>query len=349
MTRVLLTGHEGYIGSVMGPALVEAGYDVVGLDCGYFRDCTLVPQRTSVPGVSKDLRDLDPGDLHGVDAVIHLAALSNDPIGNLNEAWTQEINYQGSLRLAELARAAGVERFLFSSSCIMYGMSEAAVVDERARLDPTTEYARSKVRAERAISELADDSFSPTFLRNGTVYGLSPRMRFDTVFNDLIGSAVATGRVVVHGDGSPWRPVVHVKDLVRAFTAVLEAPRENIHDEAFNTGADALNHRVRELATIAVGAVPGCKLEVLGEPSADRRTYKADFDKFTRAFPDFEFGWTPGDGAGELRDALVSIGLTQETFADSRFTRLKWLRHLLETGQVDGSLRWNAERVGAAR
>jgi nucleoside-diphosphate-sugar epimerase len=349
VTRVLVTGHDGYIGSVMAPALLDAGYDVVGLDTGYFRQCTLVPRRVRHPTVWKDIRDVSPADLHGFDAVVHLAALSNDPIGNLNEAWTAEINSLASVRLATLARDAGVERFLFSSSCIMYGMSEAAVVNERAPLDPKTEYARSKVRAERAISDLADDSFSPTFLRNGTVYGLSPRMRFDTVFNDLIGSAVATGKVVVHGDGSPWRPVVHLQDLVRAFIAVLEAPPENVHNEVFNTGAEALNHRVGELATIAVAAVPGCELEVLGEPSADRRTYKADFAKFARAFPDFEFGWTPAEGARELRDALVSIELTHDTFADSRFTRLKWLRHLLETGQVDGSLRWSAERVGAAR
>jgi nucleoside-diphosphate-sugar epimerase len=349
VTRVLVTGHDGYIGSVMAPALLDAGHDVVGLDTGYFRQCTLVPRGVQHPAVRKDIRDLGSADLHGFDAVVHLAALSNDPIGNLNEAWTAEINYLASVRLATLAREAGVERFLFSSSCIMYGTSEAAVVDERAPLDPKTEYARSKVRAEQAISELADDSFSPTFLRNGTVYGLSPCMRFDTVFNDLIGSAVATGRVVVHGDGRPWRPVVHLEDLVRAFTAVLEAPRGKVHDEAFNTGTEALNHRVGELATIAVGAVPGCELEVLGEPSADRRTYRADFGKFARVFPDFEFRWTPADGAWELRDALVSIGLTRDTFADSRFTRLKWLRHLLETGQVDGSLRWSAERASAAR
>jgi nucleoside-diphosphate-sugar epimerase len=349
MTRVLVTGHDGYIGSVMAPALLDGGYEVVGLDTGYFRECTLVSRRVEHPTVWKDIRDLEAADLHGFDAVVHLAALSNDPIGNLNEAWTAEINYLSSVRLATLAREAGVERLLFSSSCIMYGMSEAAVVDELAPLDPKTEYARSKVRAERAISELADDSFSPTFLRNGTVYGLSPRMRFDTVFNDLIGSAVATGRVVVHGDGSPWRPVIHLQDLVRAFMAVLDAPREYVHDETFNTGADALNHRVGELATIAVEAVPGCELEVLGEPSADRRTYKADFGKFARVFPDFEFGLTPREGARELRDALVSIGLTQDTFADGRFTRLKWLRHLLEAGQVDGSLRWSAERMGAAR
>jgi nucleoside-diphosphate-sugar epimerase len=300
-----------------------------------------------VPAIRKDIRDVDAGDLDGIDAVVHLAALSNDPIGNLNDRWTEEINYEGSVRLAELAKAAGAERFLFSSSCIMYGMSEAAVVDETAPLDPKTEYARSKVRAEHALSALADDSFSPVFLRNGTVYGLSPRMRFDTVFNDLIGRAVATRRVVVYGDGRPWRPVVHVKDLVRAFLAALEAPREKVHNEAFNNGAEHLNYQVGELARIAVEAVPGCELEVLGEPGADQRTYKADFSKWASTFPDCKFEWTPHKGAAELRDAFETIGLTLEDFQDRRFTRLRWLSQLLDSGTVDSELRWSG--VGATR
>jgi nucleoside-diphosphate-sugar epimerase len=345
--RVLITGHEGYIGSVMAPGLREQGHDVVGLDTGYFADCTLAPGEAEVPAVRKDIRDLEPGDLQAFDAVVHLAALSNDPIGNLNEGWTEEINYEASVRLAELAREAGVERLLFSSSCIMYGMSEAAVVDETAPLDPKTQYARSKVRGERAISDLASDSFSPVFLRNGTVYGASPRMRFDTVFNDLMGRAVAARKVVVYGDGSPWRPVVHVKDLVRAFGAALEAPREAIHNEAFNTGADHLNYQVGELARIALEAVPGCELEVLGEPGADQRTYKADFSKWARTFPDCEFEWTPERGARELREVFEGIDLTLDDFEDERFTRLKWLRRLLESGAVNGDLRWSG--VGAAR
>jgi nucleoside-diphosphate-sugar epimerase len=347
MSRVLITGHEGYIGSVMAPAFLEAGHEVVGLDTGYFADCKLVPELAEVPTVRKDIRDLEPGDVEGFGAIVHLAALSNDPIGNLNDSWTEEINYEASLRLAELAREAGVERLLFSSSCIMYGMSEAAVVDETAPLDPKTEYARSKVQAERAISELASDAFSPVFLRNGTVYGLSSRMRFDTVFNDLLARAVTTGRVVVYGDGTPWRPVVHVKDLVRAFRAALEAPREKIHDEAFNTGADHLNYQVGKLARIAVEAVPGCELEVLGEAGADKRTYKADFSKWTRTFPDCPFEWTPERGASELCEAFQSVGLTVEDFEDERFTRLRWLRRLLDSGAVDGALRW--AEVGAGR
>jgi nucleoside-diphosphate-sugar epimerase len=345
--RVLLTGHQCYIGSVMASDFVERGYDVVGVDTGYFADCVLFPDAVHVATARKDIRDLEARDLDGIDAVVHLAALSNDPIGNLNTAWTEQINFEASVRIAELAKAAGVERFVFSSSCIMYGMSEAAVVDETAPLDPRTEYARSKVRAERAISELADDSFSPIFLRNGTVYGLSPRMRFDTVFNDLLGRAVATRRVVVYGDGKPWRPVVHVSDLVRAFAAVLEAPREKVHNEVFNTGAEHLNHQVSELARVAVAAVPGCELVVLGEASADQRTYKADFSKWARTFPDCSFEWTPERGARELRERFESIRLTQRNFEDPRFTRLKWLEHLITSRALDSDLRWSRERVAA--
>jgi nucleoside-diphosphate-sugar epimerase len=348
--RVLLTGHNGYIGSVMAPVLVQAGYEVVGLDTGYFNECTLTPKQVAVPSICKDVRGLTSADLQGFHAVIHLAALSNDPIGNLNANWTREINYEATARLAECAKAAGVERFLFSSSCIMYGMSEANVVNEDSPLDPRTEYARSKVLAERAISDLAGAGFSPTFLRNGTIYGLSPRMRFDTVLNDLVGAAVTTGKVIVHSDGKPWRPVVHVHDVARAFVTVLEAPIEKVDNQAFNTGADELNHQILQLAEIVARTVPGCKLELRPQRGADQRTYKADFTKFARAFPDFQFHWTAEKGAEELYRAFAAIGLTHENFTDKRFTRLKWLRYLLDTGRLDESLYWNnpAEQGGYA-
>jgi nucleoside-diphosphate-sugar epimerase len=352
--RVLVTGHNGYIGSVLVPAFLQAGHDVVGYDTGYFRDCTLTPDSATVKSIDKDVRDLFPEDLKGFDAVVHLAALSNDPIGNLRQSWTEDINYSASVRLAELAKSAGVPRFLFSSSCIMYGMSSAEVVNEESPLDPQTEYARSKVRAERAISALARDDFSPTFLRNGTIYGLSPRMRFDTVFNDLMGAAVTSGKVIVYSDGKPWRPVVHVQDVAQAFLAVLAAPISDVHNQAFNTGCDALNFRVIELAEIAKSTVPGCTLEVLGNPSADQRTYKADFAKFARTFPNFRFQWTPEKGARELYNAFQGIGLDQGMFRDKKFIRLKWLTHLLETNQLNEALRWThrsgehrAERTAA--
>jgi nucleoside-diphosphate-sugar epimerase len=325
----------------MAPYLVAQGYDVVGLDTGYFSECTLVPDPLDIPEISKDLRDVVPDDLKSFYAVIHLAALSNDPIGNLDEGWTEDINFQASMRLAELARDAGARRFLFSSSCIMYGMSAAELVNEASPLDPQTEYARSKVKAEDAIRGLACDGFSPVYLRNGTVYGVSPRMRFDTVLNNLVGAAVTSGKITVFSDGKPWRPVVHVEDVARSFQAVLEAPAHVIHNEAFNNGANHLNHQVFELAEIAAAAVPGCKVEVLGEPGADQRTYKADFAKFAGTFPDFEFKWNAVNGARELAGMFERVGLSVEQYEGNKFIRLRWLNHLLETGELDSALRWS--------
>lgn len=342
LDRILITGNAGYLGSVMAPWLQRAGYDVVGLDTNYFRECTLVPDLAEIPTIRKDLRDLEPSDLEGFQAIIHLGALSNDPIGNLNEVWTREINLDGTVHLAQMAKNAGVRRFLFSSSCIMYGLSEVAVASETAPLAPRTEYARSKAAAESALQQLADDSFSPTYCRNGTVYGLSPRMRFDIVLNNLMGLAATTGRVEVYSDGMPWRPVVHVQDAARSFQAVLEAPLPTVHNQAFNMGAEQLNHQILDLAKIVVEAVPGCELRMVPQPGADQRTYRADFSKFGRTFPDFKFLWTPRDGVRELYDAFKAIGLTHADYTDHRFTRLRWLRFLLDSGKLDGSLRWNA-------
>ena|SRR5579862_340592 len=346
--KVIVTGDNGYIGSVLAPLLVEAGHEVVGLDAGLFRKCSLSPNLGSVPSVRKDIRDVTAGDLAGFDAVVHLAALSNDPMGNLNTAWTREINLEASLQLAESAKAAGVERFLFSSSCIMYGLSDAATVWEDSPLDPKTEYARSKVEGEAGIAGLADDGFSPVFLRNGTVYGPSPRMRFDTVLNNLVGSAVATGEVVIRSDGEPWRPVVNVRDVARAFVTVLEAPRDVIHNQAFNVGAEQLNHQIKDLARIAIDAVRGAKLIIMAEPQADQRTYRANFDKFAQTFPGFVFEWHAEAGARDLAEFLRGVGTTKDTFVDRRFTRLKWLEHLLHTRALDSSLRWSTKNGESA-
>ena len=247
----------------MVPVFLESGYEVTGLDTGYFRDCTLTTPTSHIHTLQKDLRDVVPSDLEGFDSVIHLAALSNDPIGNLNAQWTEEINLQGSVQLAKAAKSAGVERLLLSSSCIMYGMSETAIVNEESPLDPRTEYARSKVLAEQEISALSGDGFSPSFLRNGTVYGASSRMRFDTVLNDLVGNATVNGEIVLYSDGTPWRPVVHVQDVAKAFKAVLEAPVDAVHNQAFNTGADHLNLQIIQLAEIVANSVPGCEIRVL--------------------------------------------------------------------------------------
>jgi len=347
--RVLITGNHGYIGSVMAPWLAGQGYDVRGFDTDYFYPCTLTPDATNIATVQKDLRDIEAEDLVGFDAVIHLAALSNDPIGNLNETWTREINGDGTIRLAQLAKKAGVRRFLFSSSCIMYGMSQADVVDETSPLAPQTQYARSKVDAENALRALADVDFSPTFCRNGTIYGLSPRMRFDTVLNNLMGSAFCTGRVVIHSDGTPWRPVVHVRDVTRAFHAILQAPRDVVHNQAFNVGSDELNHQIRELGEIVAETVPGCEFAMVPQAGADQRTYKANFAKFKRTFPHFQFEWTARKGAEELYAAFREIGLTQAQFTDKRFTRLSWLRHLLESSAVDASLHWSEAATAKPR
>lgn len=346
--KVLLTGSNGYIGSVMSPLLKAAGHQVTGLDTGYFEECHFIPGEVSEDFIHKDIRDMTKKDVEGYDAIIHLAALSNDPIGNLHDGWTRTINLEGTIQLAKLAREAGVGRFLFASSCIMYGSSKAEEVTEEAPLAPATEYARSKADAEEELRKLASAEFSPIFIRNGTVYGVSPRMRFDTVLNNFVGQAVSTGKVLVLSNGEPWRPVVHVKDISKTFINYLEAPREIIHNQAFNNGAEVLNHRVRELAEIVVETVPGSKLEIRNEASADQRTYKANFDKFARTFPDFKFDWNPRTGAKEVYETFIKLGVNEAVFTAPEFTRLKWLNKLLTSGAVDKEeLRWSADRQAA--
>jgi nucleoside-diphosphate-sugar epimerase len=342
--RILITGHRGYVGSVMAPLLQQAGHAVTGIDADFYDGCDLTP----IPAVDSrkgDIRDISADDLRGFDAIVHLAALSNDPIGNLNPAWTESINERGTRHLAECAREAGVRRFLFASSCIMYGMAEGGIVDEESPLNPQTTYARSKVQAERDLSSLASSDFSPVLLRNGTMYGVSPRMRFDTVLNSLAGWAVTTGTITIMGDGEPWRPVVHVRDVARAFLAALEAPVEVVHNQAFNVGADHLNVQVRDLAHAVQRAVPEARLEILAQPDADQRTYRTSFAKFAGAFDGFRFERDVNAGAAELVAMLRDLGITHEDFTSERFTRLKHLNRLIEDGRLDGDLRWTVPQA----
>ncbi|MEU4008000.1 SDR family oxidoreductase [Streptomyces pseudogriseolus] len=337
--RVLLTGHQGYLGTVMAPVLTAAGHEVVGLDAGLFADCVLGPRPADPPGTRVDLRDVTADHVAGVDAVIHLAALSNDPLGALAPELTYDINHHASVRLAKLARDAGVRRFLYASTCSVYGAAGGdELVAEDAPLRPVTPYAESKVRVEDDLHELADDDFSPVYMRNATAFGYSPRLRADIVLNNLVGHALLSGEVLVLSDGTPWRPLVHAEDIARAFTAALEAPREAVHDRAFNIGSETNNVTVAEIAQQVAEAVDGSKVVITGETGADPRSYRVDFSRFRAAVPGFACEWTVKRGALELADAYRAHGLTREDF-EQRFTRLAVLRAASEAGEVDDTLR----------
>ncbi|MFJ5807582.1 NAD-dependent epimerase/dehydratase family protein [Streptomyces sp. NPDC093093] len=338
--RVLLTGHQGYLGTVMAPVLAAAGHEVVGLDASLFADCVLGPMPADPPGTRVDLRDVTADHVAGVDAVIHLAALSNDPLGSLAPELTYDINHHASVRLAELARDAGVRRFLYASTCSVYGAAGGDdLVTEDAPLRPVTPYAESKVRVEDDLHALSDGDFSPVFMRNATAFGYSPRLRADIVLNNLVGHALLSGEVLVLSDGTPWRPLVHAADIARAFTAALTAPREAVHDRAFNIGSETNNVTVAEIAEQVAEAVSGSKVVITGETGADPRSYRVDFARFRAAVPGFDCEWTVKRGALELADAYREHGLTREDF-ERRFTRLAVLRAASEAGAVDDTLRW---------
>ena len=338
--KVLVTGHNGYIGSILTPMLQSKGHDVLGLDAYYFEDCTLGNERSKIPFIRKDLRDLTEEDVHGVDAVIHLAALSNDPLGDLDAKLTYDINFHASAHLARLAKAAGASRFLFSSSCSMYGAAADDLLTEVSPFNPVTPYAVSKVQTEEELDKLADEDFSPVYLRNATAYGFSPRFRADIVLNNLVGWAFTTGEVRIMSDGTPWRPLIHVEDIARAFVAILEAPREKIHNQAFNVGVNGENYQIRDLADLVEEIVPGCHIQYAGQGGPDPRNYRVDFSKLATHVKSFVPKWNARLGTKELFEVYRRAGLTLDDFQGRKFTRLTQIKHLMSSGYLDSALRW---------
>lgn len=343
--RILVTGHKGYIGTVLVPMLLQEGHEVVGLDSDLYERCDFGDNDIEVPFIRKDIRDVEISDLEGYDAVVHLAGLSNDPLGDLNPSLTYRINYMASINLAKLAKTAGTKRFVFSSSCSNYGASGEHMIDENADFHPVTPYGCSKVFVERDVSRMADSRFSPTFLRNATAYGLSPRLRFDLVMNNLVAWAYTTGLVHLKSDGTPWRPIVHIEDISLAIIAVLNAPLDLVHNESFNVGITEENFQIRELAEIVRETVPGSRVEFAEGAGPDKRCYRVNCEKIRRVLPDFEPRWNARRGAQQLYEAYKEIGLKLEEFEGQRYKRIDHIKHLISSGLLNPDLRWIEQPV----
>ena len=338
--KIVLTGCDGYLGSLLGPELLRKGHEVTGVDTGFYREGTLYRAGGTLPlTLTKDLRQIGVEDLQGAEAVVHLAELSNDPLGQLAPNITYDINHKGSVHLAEIARQAGVSRFVYTSSCSVYGVAESDYVDESSPVNPQTAYAICKTLVERDLKPMASDQFSPTFLRNATAYGASPHMRFDIVLNNLSGLAWTTKEIRMTSDGTPWRPLVHGLDICRAIIAVLEAPREAVHNEIFNVGDTKHNYRVKEIAEIVAETFPGCQLS-LGAPGQDNRSYRVSFEKIRKHLPGFQCAWDARLGAQQLYALFKKIDMAPEVFQHRTFTRLKQLEYLIRTRQIDESFFW---------
>jgi nucleoside-diphosphate-sugar epimerase len=347
--RVLVTGHKGYIGSIMVPMLQSKGYEVRGLDNDLFDGCvfgdkSICNSIPDIPYIRKDVRDIELSDLQGIDLIVHLCALSNDPLGNFNPDITYEINYEGSLKLAQLAKIAGIHRFVFSSSCSVYGASENDIVNETSNLNPVTPYGLSKIRAEKAISALADSEFSPVFMRPATAYGVSPMLRFDLVLNNLVAWAYTRKIVLLKSDGKAWRPIVHIEDICRAFIAALDAPRDLVHNQVFNVGRTEENYIVREIAEIAKETVPNSKIEYAKDAEPDKRSYRVDFSKIASVLSEFKPQWTARLGAEQLYDAYVKAGIALEDFEGPRYRRITHLENSVSNGYLDKTLRRNGNK-----
>jgi nucleoside-diphosphate-sugar epimerase len=353
--RVLVTGHRGYIGSPLVERLKAAGHEVVGVDTELYEDCTFgVNKNSGVPTINRDIRELSPSDLEGVDAVAHLAGICNDPLGDLLPETTYDINHAATVRLAKLAKASGVSRFVFSSSCSVYGAAGQEWIDEQSEPNPITPYGLSKWNAEIELSQMADGQFSPVFLRSATAYGFSPRIRFDLVLNNLTAHAFTSGKVLLKSDGMSWRPIVHIEDIGRAFVAAIEAPVETVHNETFNVGLTTENYRIREIAQIVEETVPDSRVEFAAGAGPDKRTYRVDCSKISRLLPKFRPQWTARRGARELSGRYREYGLLLEDFEGARYQRLAYLQSLMARGVIDGNLRWvlpavNLESAGTAQ